>query len=85
MVSNRFLYVAGDLSGIQRFVLRVKRAGKAQAKRLRARSFLLELVEHAALWHVQQSFPYFSGKSVLIREGRRLSRASIGGHRRREA
>ena len=41
-------YLAGDLSGIQRFVLRVKSAGKAQAKRLRARSFLLELVERAA-------------------------------------
>ena len=27
-------YLAGDLSGIQRFVLRVKSAGKAQAKRL---------------------------------------------------
>ena len=30
------MYLAGDLSGIQRFVLRVKSAGKAQAKRLRA-------------------------------------------------
>ena len=34
-------YLAGDLSGIQRFVLRVKSAGQAQAKRLRARSLLL--------------------------------------------
>ena len=28
------VYLAGDFSGIQRFVLRVKSAGKAQAKRL---------------------------------------------------
>ena len=65
---NQFLHVAGDLSGIQRFVLRVKRAGKAQAKRLRARSFLLELVEHAALLRVQQSF-CLSDKDILIRGG----------------
>lgn len=51
-----FRYLAGDLSGIQRFVLQVKSTGKAQAKRLRARSFLLELVERAALWHVEQRF-----------------------------
>lgn len=42
-------YIACDFSGIQRYVLGVKAAGKAQAKRLRARSFLLELFEHAAL------------------------------------
>ena len=53
------LYLAGDLSGTQRLVLRVKSAGKAQAKRLRARSFLLELVERAALWHVEQRFHVF--------------------------
>ena len=62
------LYLAGDLSGIQRFVLRVKSAGTAQAKRLRARSFLLELVERAALWHVQQRFRT-SDDDVLIRGG----------------
>ena len=33
--------LAGDFSG----VLRVKTAGKAQEKRLRARSFLLEVLE----------------------------------------
>ena len=43
------VYLACDFSGIQRYVLAVKSAGKAQAKRLRARSFLLELYEHAAL------------------------------------
>lgn len=43
------MYVACDFSGIQRYVLDVKAAGKAQAKRLRARSFLLELFERAAL------------------------------------
>ena len=62
------MYLAGDLSGIQRFVLRVKSAGKAQAKRLRARSFLLELVERAALWHVEQRF-HTSDDDVLIRGG----------------
>ena len=61
-------YLAGDLSGIQRFVLRVKSAGKAQAKRLRARSFLLELVERAAVWHVEQRFQS-SEDDILIRGG----------------
>ena len=46
---SEFIYLACDFSGIQRYVLAVKSAGKAQAKRLRARSFLLELYEHAAL------------------------------------
>ena len=62
------IYLAGDLSGIQRFVLGVKSAGKAQAKRLRARSFLLELFEHAALWTIQQRFRV-SDRDVLIRGG----------------
>lgn len=43
------IYLDCDFSGIQRYVLAVKSQGKAQAKRLRARSFLLELYEHAAL------------------------------------
>ena len=43
------IYLACDFSGIQRYVLAVRSVGKAQAKRLRARSFLLELYEHAAL------------------------------------
>ena len=65
---NDAIYLAGDLSGIQRFVLGVKSVGKAQAKRLRARSFLLELFEHAALWTVQQRFQ-ISDEDVLIRGG----------------
>ena len=65
---NDARYLAGDLSGIQRFVLRVKTAGKAQAKRLRARSFLLEVVEHAALRIIQQRFGV-SDDDVLIRGG----------------
>ena len=63
-----YRYLAGDLSGIQRFVLQVKSTGKAQAKRLRARSFLLELVERAALWHAEQRFGA-SDDDVLIRGG----------------
>ena len=63
-----FRYLAGDLSGIQRFVLQVKSTGKAQAKRLRARSFLLELVERAALWHVEQRFDA-TDDDILIRGG----------------
>ena len=62
------LYLAGDLSGIQRFVLSVKAAGKAQAKRLRARSFLLELIERAALSHVGRRF-HTSDDDILIRGG----------------
>ena len=49
-------------------MLRVKTAGKAQAKRLRARSFLLELIERAALSHVVQRF-LISDDDILIRGG----------------
>ncbi len=61
-------YLAGDFSGIQRFVLRVKTAGKAQAKRLRARSFLLELLEHATLSILQSRFDV-AETDVLVRGG----------------
>ncbi len=50
---NEAVYLACDFSGIQRYVLAVKIAGKAQAKRLRARSFRVELFERAALWTVR--------------------------------
>ena len=62
------LYLAGDLSGIQRYVLGVKSAGKAQAKRLRARSFLLELFEQAALWTISERFR-IADDDVLTRGG----------------
>ena len=61
-------YLAGDFSGIQRFVLRVKTAGKAQAKRLRARSFFLELLEHAALSVIRTRFDV-PDDDVLVRGG----------------
>ena len=62
------VYLAGDFSGIQRYVLGVKSAGKAQAKRLRARSFLLELFEHAALWTIRERLR-IADDDVLIRGG----------------
>ena len=62
------MYPACDFSGIQRYVLGVKTAGKAQAKRLRARSFLIELFEHAALWTIRESFGV-SNDDVLVSGG----------------
>ncbi len=62
------IYLAGDFSGIQRYVLAVKSAGKAQAKRLRARSFLLELFEHAALWTIKEDLQ-IADNDVLVRGG----------------
>ena len=62
------IYIAGDFSGIQRFVLRVKTAGKAQAKRLRARSFLLQLLEHAALSILRTRFG-LQEQDVLVQGG----------------
>ncbi len=61
-------YLAGDFSGIQRYVLGVKSAGKAQAKRLRARSFLIELLEHAALETIRQRL-CVAEKDILVRGG----------------
>ena len=60
------MFLACDFSGIQDYVLGVKRAGKAQAKRLRARSFLLELFEHAALVAVRNGLGV-ADDEVLIR------------------
>ena len=65
---SKAVYLAGDFSGIQRYVLGVKRAGKAQAKRLRARSFLLELFEHAALWTIKERLR-IADDDVLVRGG----------------
>ena len=64
------IYLAGDFSGIQRFVLRVKTAGKAQAKRLRARSFLLQLLEHATLSILRTRFA-LEEEDVLVQGGMR--------------
>ncbi len=61
-------YLACDFSGIQRYVLGIKSAGKAQAKRLRARSFLLELFEHAALVIVKERLGV-SDDDVLVQGG----------------
>lgn len=65
---SKAVYLAGDFSGIQRYVLGVKSAGKAQAKRLRARSFLLELFEYAALWTVKERLR-IADDNVLVRGG----------------
>ncbi len=65
---SKAVYLAGDFSGIQRYVLGVKSAGKAQAKRLRARSFLLELFEHAALWTIKERL-CIADDDVLVRGG----------------
>ena len=73
----RPLYLNCDFSGIQNYVLGVK-SGKAQAKRLRARSFLLELFEHAALATVRDRFGV-GEDDVLIRGGGFLVRLPMGG------
>ena len=62
------IYIAGDFSGIQRYVLGVKSAGNAQAKRLRARSFLLDLFEHAALWTIKERLR-IADNDVLVSGG----------------
>lgn len=62
------MFLACDFSGIQNYVLGVKHTGKAQAKRLRARSFLLELFEHAALVTVRNGLEV-ADDDVLIRGG----------------
>ena len=66
---SKAVYLAGDFSGIQRFVFGVKSAGKAQAKRLRARSFLLELFEHAALQMLKDQLNVIDDNDVLVRGG----------------
>ena len=62
------LYATGDFSGIQGYVLDVKTAGDRQAQRLRARSFLVELFERAALFELEQLFGV-EDSDVLVRGG----------------
>jgi CRISPR-associated protein Csm1 len=50
------LFVAGDLSGIQAYVLNVSTAGGGQARRLRARSFFVQVVEELAARAVLEAF-----------------------------
>ena len=69
------IFLACDLSGIQRYVLAVKSEGKAQAKRLRVRSFLLELYEHAALTTVNRPLRRRARRCSNV-ERRRFPRAA---------
>ena len=62
------IYLNCDFSGIQDYVLGIKAAGKAQAKRLRARSFLLELFERAALTAASRRFD-ISEDNVFVSGG----------------
>ncbi len=62
------IYVKADLSGIQDYVLGIGPEGKGQAKRLRARSFVVELVERAALARVRAAFSV-ADSDVLVRGG----------------
>lgn len=62
------LYATGDFSGIQGYVLDVKTAGDRQAQRLRARSFLVELFERAALFQLERRFGV-ADDDVLVRGG----------------
>ena len=62
------LFAIGDFSGIQDYVLDVKTAGDQQASRLRARSFLLELFERAALFQLARRFD-IADDDVLVRGG----------------
>lgn len=77
MDARKTVYVAGDLSGIQAFVLGIK-AGQDQAKRLRARSFQVELYERAALARVQDhlSVPV---RDVLVQGGGGFLLRATGG------
>jgi len=50
------LFVSGDLSGIQDYVLNVSAAGGGQARRLRARSFYVQAAGEAAAWRVLRAF-----------------------------
>ena len=67
-MSEESIYVSCDFSGIQDYVLGIKSAGAAQAKRLRARSFLLELFERAALAEVKDRLSV-SDEDVLVQGG----------------
>lgn len=66
---RRPVFVAGDLSGIQDYVLGIKAAGKAQAKRLRARSFHVEILENAALIRARRSLRVSQKRDILIAGG----------------
>ena len=50
------LFVSGDFSGIQDYVLNVSAAGGGQARRLRARSFYVQAAGEVAAWKALRAF-----------------------------
>src|SRR5689334_3034431 len=50
-------YIAGELYGIQKFVLGISAAGSGQAKRLRARSFHVQVLNEVVVRRIIESFP----------------------------
>jgi CRISPR-associated protein Cas10/Csm1 subtype III-A len=50
------LFVAGDFSGIQDYVLNVPAAGGGQARQLRSRSFYVQLAGGITAWRILQTF-----------------------------
>ncbi len=85
------LFVAGDLFGIQAYVLNVSTAGGGQARRLRARSFFVQVVEELAARAVLEAFGaswdeaciFHGGGQFLLRlpvsehAGQKLSRLRV--------
>ncbi|MGH9396299.1 MAG: Cas10/Cmr2 second palm domain-containing protein [Terriglobia bacterium] len=63
------LYVAGDLSGIQDYVLSVSTAGGGQARRLRARSFYVQVIEEIASRIVAKEFGIRWEEAVVLQGG----------------
>jgi CRISPR-associated protein Csm1 len=66
---NDTLYVAGHLSGIQDYVLSVSAAGGGQARRLRARSFYVQVIEEIAARAVAEKFGEPWQAAVVSRGG----------------
>jgi CRISPR-associated protein Csm1 len=63
------LYVAGDISGIQDYVLSVSTLGGGQARRLRARSFFVQVVEELAARAVHEELGAAGEEEVVFRGG----------------
>ena len=60
------MIILGDLSGIQTYLFDVADAGGAQARRLRARSFFLQLLPEAAALHVLAALNWWPIKEHLL-------------------
>ena len=73
------MIVLGDISGIQSYVFDVAEEGGGQARRLRARSFFVQLLAEAAALRVRRALGWRPEAVLLCGAGKFTLRGSCAG------